>query len=133
MKWESLDTNVLLRFTLCDITKQHQRAKKLIFGSKNTKFHVSDVAIVEYVYAMETHYKKSRREIAEIIEYIIGLDALEMNRKAIHCALADYVKHPKLSFADCHLAAEVGQNEAVPLWTFDKKLARQSGVAKEVP
>ncbi len=41
-----------------------------------------------------------------------------------------YLENPKLSFNDCCLAGYAALNEAEPLWTFDKDLAKTSGTAK---
>jgi predicted nucleic acid-binding protein len=37
-----------------------------------------------------------------------------------------YLRHPKLSFEDCYLVVSAARSSAVPLWTFDKKLAGQT-------
>ena len=48
-------------------------------------------------------------------------------------ALALYVLRPALSIEDCYLALLAKHHDKQPLWTFDKKLVKQSdGLAKEV-
>lgn len=44
-----------------------------------------------------------------------------------------YMTHPKLSFTDCLLAETAHASHALPLWTFDEKLATQHPAAQLVP
>ena len=131
MNRESIDTNVLLRLTLKDIPSQYEKAKKLIIGSK-TRFDVADIAIMEYVYALESYYDFNRLQINEMVSFVINVDNINCNRNLFNDALVVYLQRPKLSFTDCCLAVYAALNEAVPLWTFDHKLAIQSAVAKEL-
>jgi predicted nucleic acid-binding protein len=129
---ESLDTNVLLRFTVRDVEHQYLPAKKLILDAPRGRFLVADVAIAEYVFALSGHYKKNRHQIAEMLRYLMSLPQLVISRTVFEETLDLYTEHPKLSFDDCYLAAQAGYSESVPLWTFDKKLAKQSAAAKLV-
>ena len=131
MTRESIDTNVLLRLTLKDVPAQHDKAKKLISGTKK-RFDVADIAIIEYVYALESYYEFHRLQINEMVRFLMNLENLNVNRKLFSESALLYLVRPKLSFTDCCLATYAALNEAVPLWTFDKKLAIQSGVAKEL-
>jgi predicted nucleic-acid-binding protein len=114
-----------MRFTIVDIPTQYEKAKKLIFQSENTKFLVSDTAIVEYIHALSAHYYKTREQIAEMVAYLLSLRELICNDAVIAASLKHYVDHPKLSFEDCYLAEMANQNNAEPLYTFDRKLAAQ--------
>ena len=125
MNRESLDTNVLLRFTLNDLPAQYQRATELIFGSAGKKFLVQDTAFIEYVHALSAHYHKTRPQITEMVTYLVQLREIVCNEEAILTTCAVYIDHPALSFEDCYLSTMAQLSEAVPLYTFDKKLAAQ--------
>jgi predicted nucleic-acid-binding protein len=128
-KKESLDTNILLRLILKDIPAQYDTAIKLL-NRKEARFDVADLAITETVYVLETAHKATRPEVSEAITAITTLPNLNCNRALFSEVLPFYLTHPKLSFTDCCLAEYARQNQSEPLWTFDKKLALQSGTAK---
>ncbi|MDR1237336.1 MAG: PIN domain-containing protein [Propionibacteriaceae bacterium] len=132
MSKASLDTNVLLRATLKDIPEQFERAKALL-STPGTTFLVSDIAVAEYVYALEDHYHLAREQVAEMVRGIILLPNVRLDESRFAAVLDEWVSHPKLSFEDCCLAESARAAEATPLWTFDKKLAKQHGAAAEVP
>ena len=125
MRKSSLDTNILLRLLLKDIPEQHVEARQLIESSDMT-FLVSDTAIIELVFVLERYYEFSRALIKEAVEALMGIACISMRSVVIKEALGVYIDCPKLSFEDCFLAEEAAANNAIPLWTFDKKLASQS-------
>ncbi|MDR1033081.1 MAG: PIN domain-containing protein [Candidatus Nomurabacteria bacterium] len=131
MRRESIDTNVLLRLVLNDVPEQHALAKKLI-TIPNTRFDVADLAMVEFIFALDRHYQMTRMQIFEVVRGAMAISNINCNRPLFESALGLYVRCPALSIEDCCLSAYAGLNEAVPLWTFDKKLARQSETAKEL-
>jgi predicted nucleic acid-binding protein len=54
-----------------------------------------------------------------------GKDTILCNRELFIEILPIYAGHPKLSFVDCYLEVLARRTGAVPLLTFDKKLANQ--------
>jgi predicted nucleic acid-binding protein len=125
VKKGSLDTNALLRLTLKDLPEQHEKVKKLVTQPK-ARFVVNDSAVIEYVFVLERYYELRREQIVEMVKALGNMDNLEVNHTLLNKALALYVVRPKLSFEDCYLAESAVVAQAVPLWTFDEKLARQS-------
>ena len=119
----SLDANIILRLVLRDLPEQSDLALDLV--ERDGLFHVSDVAIIEVVFALERYYEISRIEINKIVSAIIGNSKLILNRELFINCMQIYVKHPKLSIEDCCLAIYAKLNNAKPLWTFDKKLGLQ--------
>jgi predicted nucleic-acid-binding protein len=131
MAVESIDTNVLLRLYLNDVHEQFVQAKKLL-ETPNVRYHVADMSISEMVFVLERQKKLPRHIVAEIVSDILSKENLNCNRTLFNRVLPLYLRAPKLSFVDCCLDQYAALNEAVPLWTFDRKLARQSDVAKEI-
>lgn len=126
----SLDTNILARLLLPDNESLHQQAKDL-FG-RYQSFVVADVAITELVFVLSKHYGFSRTQVGEAIEGLIKLKQVICSQPIFTAAITLYVKHPALSFEDCYLASYAKQNQTEPLWTFDKKLAKQASSAQLV-
>ena len=128
----SLDANVVLRLLLNDVPDQHAAAVTLLEAAE-PPFVVSDVAVVEVVFALCRYYGFSRAVAAEAIEGLVSLVEIECNRDLFERALLLFVDHAKLSFEDCCLATYAALSNAQPLWTFDKKLAAQTDSARLVP
>jgi len=124
MKRESLDTNVLLRLMLDDIPAQTVAAEELL-NTSFVRFFVSDIALFEFVYVLDHHYKLSRLTICEMVKGLVSIKKLDCNRELILNTLIRYNNHSSLSYADCYLAAAASYMNAPPLWTFDKTLAKQ--------
>ena len=128
----SLDANVLLRLLLNDIPAQHSQVMKLL-KSSNNQFAVADTAFIELVFVLSRQYSRTRGQICQDVRTMLGLKILNCNRIMLDTALDIYVKHPALSFEDCCLATHAQLNNALPLYTFDKKLSRQTEQTVLVP
>lgn len=128
----SLAANAVLRLLLNDVPDQHAAAVALVEQAE-APFVVPELAIVEVIFALCRHYEFSRSAAAEAIEGLMSLTQITCDRVMVRRALQLFTEHPKLSFEDCCLATQVELSEAVPLWTFDKKLAGQAPSARLVP
>lgn len=96
-------------------------------------FVVSDLAIVEVVFALCRHYEFSRAAAVEAVTGLMSLSQIDCNRGLFRLALPLFADHPKLSFEDCCLTAAAELSDAAPLWTFDKKLAGRVSSTRGVP
>ncbi len=123
MKRGSLDTNVLLRLILNDLPTQHRQARELL--NCGGQFVISDLAVGEVVFVLERNYKMARDDIAVVIKSLLAGEQFIANTKVINLALTNFVEHTALSFEDCYLAAQAEIEKALPLYTFDKKLAKR--------
>ena len=126
---ESLDTNILLRLILKDVPGQCKKIMDL-FMRHGYIYDVSDLAITEAVYVMQSSYALSREEIVDGLGRLLWFPEIRYNRVLFDRVFPMYLENPKLSFNDCCLAAYAALNGAEPLWTFDKALAKESGTAK---
>jgi predicted nucleic acid-binding protein len=128
---ESVDANVLLRLTVGDIPEQRDLARGLI-GRPGSPLAASPVVLMEFVHALTSHYQATREQAAGALKDLLDLDNLHTDQETVAAALDWWVGHPKLSFEDCYVAAHAAATGATPLWTFDKKLARQHPAAREL-
>ena len=132
MPLAALDTNVLLRLVVRDPLEQYERVRELL-AMPRARFRVSDYAFIELVFALDRYYDLSRDQIADTVLGIVAIDTIECNGITVASAVEFWRTHPKLSFEDCLMAEDAESHDAVPLWTFDHKLANQHSAAKEVP
>ena len=128
---ESWDTNVILRLILGDNERQCYKIQDLLMR-RGVDYHVADLTITEAVYVMQSVYGLSREKIADGMQRLLWFPEIKYNRELFKRVFPMYLEYPALSFNDCCLAVYAELNEAEPLWTFDKALAKQSGTAKLV-
>lgn len=119
----SLDTNVLLRWLLDDVPEQTAAADELM--SSGARLTVPDVALTETVYVLERVVGLSRATVALSVETVLGVASVDVDRALWREVLADYLRHPKVPVTDSYLAAAARAAGGTPLWTFDRKFARQ--------
>jgi predicted nucleic-acid-binding protein len=129
----SLDTCAVLRIFLNDVPDQHDRIR-LLLEQQGTTYQVSDLAIIESIFVLENPrgYGFSRAEVEDYLIALISRPNLNFNRQAFLTALPLYLAHPRLSFNDCLLSVYAKLNSALPLFTFDKPLARALPEAVEL-
>jgi len=77
------------------------------------------------VYAMETAYSMSRREIVFAMSRVLGESSFDMDGSLWFEVFGDYLSRPKLSVVDIYLAHRAQLDAKGPLYTFDQKLANQ--------
>lgn len=131
MQIESLDTNIIVRLITRDIEAQAKKAVQLLLRT-GVMYRVDEVAVSETVYVLARVYHYGREEICACLLEILERPMIVGDHQQTREALELYVAHPSWSFDDCLLVVKTKIAEAEPLWTFDHKLAVQSGVAKEV-
>lgn len=125
-KRASLDANALLRLILGDVPAQSDAVLKLL--SQDMVFDVADMVIAEVLYVLESSsYGFSRQQSSQAIRRVTEEPRFSCNRQMFQKALTLYEDHPALSFVDCCAVTYAELNEATALYTFDKKLAGQSG------
>lgn len=125
----SLDTNTLLRLLLNDVPAQNELVVQLL-ESTSDLYRVEDTAIIEVVFVLERAYRFNRNEINEAVSDLIAMTQITCNQDLFAKALLLFTKNTQLSFEDCCLAVYAELNDAMPLWTFDQKLAKQASGVK---
>lgn len=119
----SLDTNCLLRWVLQDLPEQASAIDRLLAGP--TTCHVADMALLEFVFALEKLYGCPRGVIADNLIAIATHPSINCNKPLLDRCLPWYTANPSLSFVDCCLTAYAELNDAAPLLTFDRALAKK--------
>lgn len=130
---DSIDTNIVLRYILNDIPEQKQQVIKM-FSEPNTTHYLSNQAISEVIYVLERTYDTPREKIVDAVSFFLTrYDGIVIyDNDLLEIVFPLYLKHPKLSWVDCALAAEAEVKHHEPLMTFDRKLAAQAPQAKMV-
>lgn len=119
----SLDTNVLLRLILRDEPALLKKAQSLLV--EYPEFAIADQVIIEIVYSLGGYYGYSRAAIVGLLTKLMQNQQLSLDRALFGRVLPHYLKYPSVSFTDCCLEAYSVLRGQVPLYTLDRKLARQ--------
>lgn len=122
----SLDANLVLRFLLGDVPEQYNKVASLLKLKVDEQLAVADIALVETAFVMERAYGMTRSDIALALNGFIALPVIHCNNALFEKVLLEFAAHPALSMEDCCLAAYAELNNALPLYTFDRKLANQA-------
>ena len=121
----SLDTNLLLRLFLGDVPDQAEKIGNMLAAAKPNSFEVADAVLFECVWVMSgPMYGLDRRIIADIMMQLTRIPQIKCNRALIERVVPLYVRHPRLSFIDVCLVTCAEFSDALPLLTYDKKLAK---------
>ena len=128
-KCESLDTNVILRLVMDGDFKQKAKAMKLVLSPRKT-FFIDDSVVSECVYVLEKE-QYSRADISAMLLSLFQNKMFLLNH-IFDEVFPFYIAHPSLSFEDCYLNFRIAEKGTSPLWTFDRKFANQSEVAKKL-
>ena len=126
----SIDTSLVVRVLVRDDYDKRQKVLDLLESGPH--FILFDFALYETVYVLEIVYEKKREEIIDLISFFLARydDKITYNHALTSAAFPYYLEHSKLSFADCCLAAKAEIEGAEPLFTLDRKLAKQHPSAK---
>ena len=115
-----VDTNIVLRYVLCDHGELSDKARRII---EKSVVEVPLEVLCEVVYVLSSVYKVVREEISTELRGFFENTACELpHRKAALNGLELFAK-TNLDFVDCILAGYKGAEEA-EVYTFDKKLQK---------
>lgn len=124
----AIDTNVVVRYLVRDDTEQAEAARALLEGltQRLPGFVCREVAI-EVVWVLERVYRFGRAEIADVLLELLATDCLvfESADDVVRSVLRYRQGGP--GFSDLMILAAAGRAEALPLHTFDGRLARVEG------
>lgn len=129
----SLDTNIVLRLLLKDVSHQYTQVIALLDASRDNSLSIADAVFFECVWILSGSYYAFERElIGKLVLQITEIPQINCNQVMLQRAVPLYVAHPAISFIDAYLSVYAELNNAVPLLTFDKKLATQLPQAAEL-
>jgi predicted nucleic-acid-binding protein len=120
----SLDTNVVLRYLLNDITEQSAKSKSII---TNSSCYVTDVVLTEAIFVLEKVIELERADIAILVKTFLSLPNVVYNDYFLDETIDLYRAEKTLSFVDCYAATESKLYNNI-LVTFDKALVKHGGI-----
>ena len=130
-----LDTNVILRHLLNDVPEQSARARALLLRIEAGELRVrtAETVIFEIVFTLQRVYKRTPREIRDVLLPILELPAISLSGKSVvREALRLYVE-AGLPFADAYQAALMADLGLTAIYTFDRHFDHCPGITRLEP
>ena len=126
----ALDTNVLVRYLVCDDKQQAEAARKLLESlTAERPGYVCREVSIELVWVLERTYGFPRKRIAAALENLTLSEHLVIeNSMDVACSIHRY-RQGGAEFSDLMILAAAERAGALPLYTFDRKVPRLNGVS----
>ena len=118
-----LDTNILLDWLLDRDRARTAQIESLMAQAQ--ELHIPDAIVVELAFALEKFYELPRLVVVDNLSKVIDEAVFNCNRTLFRRAIAEYATHPAWSFLDACLLNYAELQNALPVYTFDKKLIIQ--------
>ena len=126
----ALDTNVLVRFLVRDDEEQASAAHELLTSlTAEAPGFVCREVVVELVRVLERAYGFPRDQIADVLEDLVSTEVLVVEAAGDVATAAFRYRDGGAGFSDLMIRAAAERKQALPVYTFDQKAARQGGVA----
>jgi len=119
----SLDTNVIVRLFVNEDAAQSAAARDCL--ERYSVIRLGNVALLESIYILAERYRLGRKATVKYMQQLFQHPKISYDQALFDPALRHYLAHPKLSIEDCCAAVQATLDGAVPLLTFDQKLANQ--------
>lgn len=111
------DTNVLLRATIADDPNQARRAQELLGEAELVVMPLA--ALCEFVWASRSAYRRTAREIGDVIRAWLVSPTVRLDRRAVEAGLA--ILDAGGDFADGVIAFAGRQMGGTVFASFDRK------------
>lgn len=123
----AVDTNILVRLVVRDDTGQVRAAEEFIVGGA----WVSHLVLAETTWVLDAVYERTAEQIGTAVDMLLNHKELTLqDAEVVTAALEHFRKRPVLGFSDC-LVVEIARKAGyVPLGTFDRDLAKLTGVQR---
>jgi predicted nucleic-acid-binding protein len=124
-----VDTNVLVRLIVNDDDRQARAVERFILenSTANARCYVSNMALIETVWVLETVYCYERSQVAEAMEAVLEVAQFDFDSPTDAKAAVDDFRRGPAEFVDCLIGRMnrfVGCEYTV---TFDRKAAKLEG------
>jgi len=123
----AVDTNLIVRIIARDDPKQAALAEEFIQPGA----WVSQLALAEAAWVLESVYQRKPREIITAIEMLLSHENLSIeDSEVVSLALERFRNKPTVGFSDCLLLEIARKAGHLPLGTFDRNLGKLDGAQK---
>ncbi|MHB1999889.1 MAG: PIN domain-containing protein [Solirubrobacteraceae bacterium] len=126
-----VDTNVLIRHLTGDPPEMAARATTALSGPG--PLLLTDLALAECVYVLESFYEVERSLVAEMMRAAVLLDSIETIDESVLLRALEVYEHDRLDFAEAYLVAQAEATGVGEILSFDRSIDRVSTVHRREP
>ena len=121
------DTNLLVRLIVRDDPDQVRAAEEFIAKGA----WVSHLVLAETLWVLQAVYERSPKQIVTAVEMLLNHKELTLqDADVVVAALDQFRSHSSIGFSDFMVLEIARKAGHLPLGTFDKALAKRSGVER---
>ncbi|MBI4999679.1 PIN domain-containing protein [Candidatus Gottesmanbacteria bacterium] len=126
-----VDANIIIRYLVGDSPLHVAKIKKLIQEDKE-KLILTDVAIAEIVWVLESYYEQEKEEIAEKILSLLEVPIFMINKSVIARAIHHFQEY-NIDYIDAYLISYAQETKALGVLSFDKSIDRVKATKRFEP
>ena len=131
-----IDTNILVRHLMGDPADQAEQCTAFLYwaGTGGLTAIVPPTVILEIVFTLERQYGATRAQVGASLKELLAFQGIQIeHREEIHHAIALYLDHRSVSYADAyHCALSMEDHDGV-IVSLDRALGRVPGVDRREP
>ncbi len=125
-----VDTNLIVRFLLNDNPQQALASEKVF--KQSSDLVITDIAVAETVWTLQSFYGFSRQEIVEKIFKFLQSKNFICNQELLFNSLFLYLNH-NISFVDAYFAAYAEIEKLEGIYSFDEGLDKIKTIKRFKP
>lgn len=123
-----IDANVLLRYLVRDNAEQAGAAETLLEElTPDSPGFICREVMLEVAWTLERTYRRSREEVSTVVLDLTARDNLVVEAGDDVARAAVQYRRGGPGFADRMILGAAARAGAAPLYTFDRRLAREAG------
>jgi predicted nucleic-acid-binding protein len=126
-----LDTNILVRHLTGDPASQASRATAFLRGSH--ELILTDLALAEMVYVLESFYEVARTDIASMARALLALPSIVAGDHDLLLRAVEIYEVDRLDFAEAYLVALAEMSDVKRVASFDRQIDRVKSVQRVEP
>ncbi len=125
-----IDTNILTAF----LTNKEPYAKRIkkLFAEAPSTLVITDMAIAELVWILESYYKLQKTKIVELVDALLNLETSIANVQINRITL-DYFKKYKVDYIDAYHAAYAQIYNLDGIYSLDKDFDKIAEIKRKIP
>jgi len=127
----SVDTNILVRLVTQDDARQARAVNRLMARCANEGqlLWVPVTVVLELEWVLRTRASLAKAQVIQTMNALLSMVELSFeSENAVEQALSDY-QEGSADFGECLHVALARARQALPFWTFDRKVAKVNGAS----
>lgn len=129
-----VDSNIIIRFITKDDSKKAEICRQLIERELDSEnLLLSDMAMAEIIWVLESVYKLKKDEIKEKIEAILNSKGLNFQNKILLSEAIIIYSTYNIDFIDAYQSVLMQQNDIDTVYSYDKDYDKLKNINRIEP